>query len=199
MSRTLFFDVETTALFDERLKADDPRQARIVQLGAILLDMGGREVSSIDLLVDPGVDVPESSTAVHGIANDVAQSCGVSERAAVGLLARLAGQCDVIVAHNLKFDLNVAMVAAERSRFKFPVPKIGRCTMEAATPILALPPTTRMIQAGIDKPKPPKLTEAAALLLGIDSFPAHRAIEDVRVTVRLYHRLVELGCWKEAA
>lgn len=197
--RTLFFDVETTAFFDERLTAFDPHQARIVQLGAILLDADGREVTAIDLLVDPGVEVPESATAIHGIANDTAQSCGVSEGGAITLLARLVRQCDVLVAHNLKFDLSVAMVAAERTKFKFPVPKIGRCTMEAATPILELPPTVRMLQAGLDKPKPPKLEEAVRLLCGIEHENAHSAIADVRMTVRVYQRLVELGAWKEAA
>jgi DNA polymerase-3 subunit epsilon len=196
--KSCVFDLETTAVFDDRLKADDPRQARIVQLGIILLD-GEREVSTIDLIVDPGIDVPESSTAIHGIANDTAQNCGVSEQAAVGLLARFIRMSDVVVAHNLKFDLSVAMVAAERARFKLPIPKAGRCTMEAASPILKLPPTTRMLQAGFDKPKPPKLAEACELLLGVDHAKAHSAIEDVRMTVRLYHRLVELGCWKEAA
>lgn len=193
--KTLVFDTETTGTVLDRLPLDHPDQPRLVQLGAILFDAARREVSVIDVIVDPGVEVPDGAARVHGITTEIARSHGIPEKAAVGVFARLAAIADVVVAHNAKFDVSITEIAAIRARFNLQIPGAVRCTMEAASPIVNLPPTERMLAAGFTKPKPPKLEEAIRFFFGEADFQAHRAIADVRAAARLYFELVTRGAW----
>jgi DNA polymerase-3 subunit epsilon len=64
--------------------------------------------------------------------------------------------------------------------------------MEAATPVLNLPPTERMIAAGFDKPKPPKLEECIRHFFNEDLEGAHDAMADVIACRRVYFHLAAL-------
>ena len=196
--RTLFFDTETTGVFFDHLTDLDEAQPHLVQLGALLHDSSGCEVSTVDLIVDPKVAIPEGATKVHGITNEVAHALGVPEVGAVGILQRLMASADVLVAHNVDFDLRVARVAMIRAGHQLRAPRLVRCTMAAASAIMKLPPTERMKAAGFDKPKPPKLSEAAQFFFGETHEKAHSAIHDVRMCARVYYELVRRGAWAES-
>ncbi|BAU95626.1 DNA polymerase III subunit epsilon [Corynebacterium suranareeae] len=65
-SKMLSFDLETTGV--------DPFKARIVTSAMVTITKNGAE--PIELLADPGVEIPEAATAVHGITTEHARENG---------------------------------------------------------------------------------------------------------------------------
>ena len=193
----LFFDTETTGFLNERAPVDDPSQPYIVQLAAQLCEDDGAPVAGFSLIVDPGisygVNIPERAAAVHKITNERAVQFGVSSESALGLFTHLYQRADLIVAHNIKFDRGVIEAAISRHYQRvMPLRKPLFCTMEAASLVLKLPPTERMIAAGFDKPKPPKLEECIRHFFNEDLAGAHDAMIDVQACRRVYFHLKTL-------
>lgn len=192
----LFFDTETTGLFSDRLPIDHPDQPYIVQLAAQLCHDDGRPVAGFSLIVDPGigvVEIPERAAAVHGITNEIAVQFGVSSEYALSAFTHLYQRADLIVAHNIKFDRGLIETAIARHYGR--VKQLSKplfCTMEAASPIVNLPPTERMVAAGFTKPKPPKLEECVKHFFGEDLDGAHDAMIDLAACRRVYLHLRSL-------
>lgn len=65
-SRMLSFDLETTSRF--------PREARIVTSALVRID--GGQVDAVEHLADPGVEIPEEATKIHGISTEKARAEG---------------------------------------------------------------------------------------------------------------------------
>lgn len=65
-SRMLAFDLETTSA--------NPKEARIVTSALVRID--GRDVQKLEHLADPGIEIPQSATDVHGITTQKAQAEG---------------------------------------------------------------------------------------------------------------------------
>jgi DNA polymerase-3 subunit epsilon len=189
----LFFDTETTGFFHDRLPVDHPDQPYIVQLAAELCDDSGNSVSSFSLIIDNGVEIPTQASSVHGITTERAVQFGVSAAAALSLFTRLYQRSDVVVAHNIKFDRGVVETAIARHYDRImPLRKPLYCTMEAASPIVNLPPTERMLAAGFTKPKPPKLEECIKHFFDEALDGAHDAMVDVAACRRVYFHLKSL-------
>ena len=99
-------DCETTGL--------NPRRDRIVSFAAIRIADGlhVEDQPVLDLLIDPGVTIPERATAVHGI--DRAQLSGAPTfAAAYERIVESLGGC-VVIGHFVGFDL--AILAREAAR-----------------------------------------------------------------------------------
>lgn len=193
----LFFDTETTGFFQDRLTVDDPAQPYIVQLAAQLCDEGGEAIAGFSFIVDPGIgdgiDIPVRASEVHGITNERAVQFGVSPEFALSAFTHLYQRADTVCAHNIKFDKGVMEAAIARHYKKvMPLRKPLFCTMEAATPIINLPPTERMRAVGIDKPKSPKLEECIRHFFAEDLDGAHDAMVDVNACRRVYFHLKTL-------
>ncbi len=186
-----FFDTETTGFTDDRMPLDHPSQPHIVQIAGMLTGDGGDVHSQFSLIVDPGVPIPPRAAEVHGITTERAQAVGISERSAYGLFAAMVARADTVVAHNIKFDMTVMEVAAKRIGIEKPIDARPVCTMQAATDIVNLPPTDRMIAAGITRPKSPRLEECVQHFFGEDLDGAHDALVDVRACMRVYFHLLE--------
>lgn len=197
--RVLAIDTETSGIPVNHLPPSDPAQPRIVQFAAVLLDADRREMTAVKMLINPGVSIPKEATRVHGIDDATAATFGVNERAAVGLFMRLCAVADVLIGHNLSFDIRMLQMAATRAKSSITLPSLIRCTCEASAPIVNLPPTQRMLDAGINRPKSPKLEEAYRALLGREMDGAHDAMADVRACIEIYFELLGRGAWKEAA
>jgi DNA polymerase-3 subunit epsilon len=189
----LFFDTETTGFFNDRLPVDHPTQPHIVQLAAQLSEKDGRPVAGFSLIIDPGVEIPPGAASVHGITTERAVKFGVSSEFALSTFAHLYQRAELIVGHNIKFDKNVTETAISRHYKALKrLEKALFCTMEAATPVVNLPPTERMIAAGITKPKSPKLGECIRHFFGEDLDGAHDAMVDVAACRRVYLHLKSL-------
>ena len=196
MSNILFFDTETTGLYNYRLPADHPSQPYIVQLAAQLRDDAGAVLSEFSFLVDNGlsVEIPEAASAVHGITTAKAHALGAAPNLVMAGFRHFYGNCALVCGHNLKFDLAVMETAIARYLGRvFPLKRETFCTMEAAAPIVNLPPTARMLAAGFNKPKAPKLEECIRHFFDEDLEGAHDAMIDVRACARVYYHLQTLA------
>ncbi|TGD32268.1 5'-3' exonuclease [Brevibacterium sp. S22] len=112
-SRLVGFDLETTGV--------EPATARIVT--AAFVD-SATQVRT--WLADPGIEIPESARAVHGITSEFAQANGAAAAQVVSELcaefAALREEGAVVVGHNVVYDLSVmaAEVARHRPDIDFP-------------------------------------------------------------------------------
>ncbi len=113
-------DLETTGL--------DPRTDAVVSAAAIPFVGGGR-LPGLVTLVNPGRPISPSSTAIHGITDEmVVDAPGVA-----GVIVRIDAVLDgrVIVGHGVAFDL--AVLARDRRRLGLPSPvSPALCTMRLA-------------------------------------------------------------------
>lgn len=194
----LFFDTETTGFFQDRLPIDHQEQPYIVQLAAELTDDDGEPISGFSFIVDPGISngvfIPDRASDVHGITNERAVQFGVSADFALSAFTHLYQRADIVCAHNIKFDRGVMEAAIARHYGKvMPLRKTLFCTMEAAYPVINLPPTERMLAAGFTKPKPPKLEECIRHFFNEELDGAHDAMVDVRACRRVYFHLQTIG------
>ena len=190
----LFFDTETTGFYRDRLPLDHPDQPHIVQLAAQLCDLSGNPVAGFSFIVAGCGPIPEQASSVHGITDEAAARLGISLETALDLFTHLYTRADLVVAHNIKFDRGVIEVAIARHYKKvMPLRKPLFCTMEAATPIINMPPTERMLAAGFTKPKPPKLEECIKHFFGEDMVDAHDAMADLVACRRVYFHLQTLA------
>ena len=160
-------DTETTGLS----VAED----RIVQIGAVRIRGAEiREHEVLDLLVDPGLPIPEASTRIHGIRD--ADVTGAPDTSAA--LAQLSGFIgDAVVAgHNLHFDL--ALIAREAARYGtgWTRPRLLDVALLAAA----------LMPGRVDHS-----IEALALSLGVEISGRHTALGDALVTARLLAALIE--------
>lgn len=189
----LFFDTETTGLFSDRLPVDHIDQPYLVQLAAQLCEDGGRVVQSMNFILDNGVPIPAAASNVHGITTEIADALGIEPEIAIHCFQNLYRLADTVVAHNIKFDKGIMETAIARRRGE--VRRLAKplfCTMEAASPIVNLPPTERMIAAGFNKPKPPKLEECIQHFFGEPLDGAHDAMIDVAACRRVFLHLKTL-------
>jgi len=189
----LFFDTETTGFYDDKLPPDHEAQPHIVQLAAELCDDAANPVAGFSFIVAPGISIPTRASDVHGITDDIAASLGVSMEFALSAFQHLYQRADIVCAHNIKFDRGVMEAAIARQYGRvMPLRKTLYCTMEAASPVVNLPPTERMVAAGINKPKAPKLEECIRHFFNESLEGAHDAMVDVAACRRVYFHLKSL-------
>ena len=192
MSAIILWDTETSSLPERSLSFDDPRQPHMMQLAAIQLDGETlEETASFCVLVKPTekYKVDPMAFKAHGISWERADALGVPLHAALVLFANLRHTAGEAVAHNISFDRTITEIAFARlgkQPSKGWPPKMT-CTCEGSADLVALPPTARMLKAGIDKKyKTPNLTELHEFLFGEGFEGAHDALADVRACARCF-------------
>ena len=105
----LFFDTETTGSPNGRFPLDHPDQPHVCQLGAILLDDDKKVRAEINLIIKPdGWIIPDKVAEIHGITTEIADKYGVSAQDALNMFFNVFGKADIIVAHNISFDMTMS-------------------------------------------------------------------------------------------
>lgn len=186
--KILFFDIETTGKADFKATYDAKHQPNIVQLGALLCDHLAQDIASLDLIIKPdGWTIPQDVAAIHGITDAIAQDCGVPILSALSPFSGLVKRADLIVAHNIAFDLLLCRTAYHRIGKPNPFSAEGDsksvyCTMQHSAPVCKLP-------GGRFGYKWPSLAEAHEILNGQGFDKAHTAMAYVQACKRIYFRL----------
>jgi len=195
------WDTETAGLPQDHLPDDHPSQPHLVEVGGILYDDAGQERAVLDLIVRAdGWTVPKAAADVHGITTEVAKRYGAPLAVVLPVFYNLLALAEEDIAYNRRFDEKIMRFALTRLGREptLSVPKRRTDLLEVVTPIVNLPPTARMIAAGFNKPKAPKLVEAYKHFFGqeeADAFAkqAHGAVHDARASARIYFHLRDQG------
>ncbi|MBF0807700.1 3'-5' exonuclease [Rothia nasimurium] len=108
------FDLETTGI--------DPKTARIVTASLVLVSPDGEVLRAGEWLADPGVEIPEQASAIHGITTEYAREHGkpaqqVAYEVAMALGGLFADGVPVI-AFNAAYDFSV--LHFELARYGYP-------------------------------------------------------------------------------
>jgi DNA polymerase-3 subunit epsilon len=105
-------DLETTGR--------DPEEARIVSASLVEVG-GGLPLRERAWLVDPGVEIPEGATEVHGITTERVRAEGLPTDAAIGeiltALDQALGTSRPLVIFNARYDLTVLDREARRQHY----------------------------------------------------------------------------------
>ncbi len=121
----LFFHTETTGI----------HHARLVQLGAILVNEKGEIIHQLDAIIRPdNFIIPHQVTEIHGITTQIAMEKGETIKKVMQQFAELMMQANTLVAHNIDFDLPI--IIGELQRLK---------EVETIDSLLALPQICTML------------------------------------------------------
>jgi DNA polymerase III epsilon subunit-like protein len=156
--------------------------ARVVQVAWVELNGDGRTLARHNYVIRPeGFAVPAEATRIHGISHEAAARDGVPFASAARALRAALARCDLVVAHNLRFDLSVLLSECYR-----------RGLERTAAALLGAPRFDTMLEGRRDRglAKAPRLVELHALLFGRACRQVHDALDDARIAARCYARLV---------
>lgn len=181
----LFFDTETTGL-PKSWKApinDFDNWPRLVQLAYILFDYNGNKLLEGNHIIKPhGFRIPEESSKIHKITNDIALSTGIDLLEALSIFESLLQKAKYIVAHNIEFDEKILLCEFARLNLKNSLShKEKICTMLKTTQF-----------CGIQGPyglKWPKLSELYQKLFNSTFEEAHNAEVDIKATAKCFWEL----------
>lgn len=161
---------ETLGVFDVETTGIDMETSRIVSAHVGVIDVDGDPIERRSWLADPGIEIPEQASAVHGISTERARAEG---RPAAEVVAEIITELRLLVARgipitifNAPYDLTVLNREARRHGIEplvAPVPIIDPLVLDKA----------------MDRWRKGKRTlEAAALVYGVILDDAHDAAAD---------------------
>ena len=182
----IVFDVETTGLPESMKSAieDSSKWPYVVQLSWIYFD--GDTIVPHNYIIKIDGNIPEESTKIHGITNEMS-SKGISMKDALLIFTKDFERGDVLVAHNINFDLKLVQVESIRNGIDLDKSnKIQFCTMKYGTKITNIPGRWGL--------KYPKLIELYTHMFddsGSDNMSFHNAIIDVLICYRCFVKMTK--------
>lgn len=185
----LIFDTETTALVSNSLRPID-KQPRIIEFFGYLIDKDQFDLYMEDgwddkklhhrqlhTYIDPGIDIPEEVTKITGITKEKLKGAPPFKDVA-DEIKRFIESADVVVAHNISYDMSVVDFELSRIGRTVAWPRRRICTVEHTECI---------------KGHRLKLMDLHLELFGIGFEKAHSAENDVKATTRCYMELMKRG------
>jgi len=163
------FDVETTGL--SPIGGD-----RIVEIAAIKVKEGVI-IDSFESLINPGREIPAEASRINGITDDMVTDAPLAEDVLPKILSFIGGAC--LVGHNIKFDLDFLC---------FELSRINR-RLNDWTPTLD---TIKMAKRLLPQLSSYRLGNLAQYF-GANVQETHRALADVKLTVTVVTRLLDLA------
>jgi DNA polymerase-3 subunit epsilon len=165
------FDLETTGL--------DVTTSRIVTACIAVIDQNGEPTEIHEWLVNPGIDIPEAASNVHGITTEVAIERGMQPELATSQISdklRSLNSSMPLVAFNAAYDFSLLKHEAIRYGWEPLVPK----------PVI----DPLVIDRKLDKWRKGKRTlTALCSLFGVELSDAHNSTADAIAAGRLAQRL----------
>lgn len=186
MGALLFYDTETTGLPLWGKPSEDPKQPYVCQLTALLTDLEGKKLASMDALIalPPGVTIEPEAAKAHGITPDLLARAGIPMKVALPTFLALWERAQMRIGHSEEFDARMLRIELIRhkGRGDADIWKKGQafCTMHSGRDICKIAPTDKMAAANRRHFKNPTLAEAYRHFTGQDlGGKAHNAMFDV--------------------
>lgn len=175
----LYLDCETTGIPQSGVGPLDPSQPDIVQLAYIFEGPDGRVLNRHSSYVFTPKEINRHAQEVHGIDRIILDQWGLPAHEVLGELASEAADADIIVGHNIAFDIKVIDWQAQRIGMPAMLGSLDvECTKKIAK---VLVPNAVNTLAGIHS------------YLFEDEFEdAHDAWADVVATRNVYLKMCEL-------
>ena len=125
MNNLLEFDFEpelpswakTLAVFDLETTGLDVRTARIVTATVATINQAGEVTTLREWLVNPGIEIPEAASSVHGVTTEMAIANGEEPLEAISQMVDLLGNLNQempLVAFNAPYDFSILSFEAQR-------------------------------------------------------------------------------------
>ncbi len=193
-TKILFFDTETSDFIKKDLPANDPKQAWVVQIGA-LLATPEKTIDSLNTIIQAnGRSINHYAEEVHKISVFKADEEGIPELDAAEKFGLLLRQADLVVGHNFDFDWKYAMHLLERNmddlsdeaRSAFYLDLPNYCTMKDKNVVKFCG-----LKNKVGRAKWPKLIELHEILFGKGFDGAHDAFVDITATRDCFFELIK--------
>ena len=193
-TKILFFDTETSDFIKKDLPANDPKQAWVVQIGA-LLATPEKTIDSLNTIIQAnGRFINHYAEEVHKISVFKADEEGIPELEAAEKFGLLLRQADLVVGHNFDFDWKYAMHLLERNmdglsdeaRSAFYLDLPNYCTMKDKNVVKFCG-----LKNKVGRAKWPKLIELHEILFEKGFDGAHDAFADITATRDCFFELIK--------
>jgi len=111
----LIFDTETTGLPRTKIISQDTLKSwpKIVQFSFIIFDTDENitiETKDFIIRLEDGIIIPEESSLIHGITDEISREKGVSVETVLNQFFYWIRRVDFLVGHNIQFDINMLTV-----------------------------------------------------------------------------------------
>jgi len=196
--KLLIFDTETSGLPEEKGQSlyDTHKWPHIMQLSYIFYDTSTNEIIELyDSLVklDNNTILSEDSVAIHNITREMCNNSGQPITQVLTSFVNALTYSDIIIGHNIRFDINIIRVECIRNNIKFNFninkenkPIIHYCTMKNGKQITNIESTSFNGNKYI---KYPKLIELHKHYFNEEVNGLHNALTDVLVCFRCYYKM----------
>ena len=195
--RVLVFDTESTGFI--RSDYNDNNNPYLASIAVLLYDTEvNRVISSFNNTIRPaGWEMPPEAEAINGLSTQYLCDTGVPAQVVIPLFMAVASKADLVVGHNVNFDIGVMSAAlwrhivleqneafAHEVITKHWLTKPAFCTMKESRIVMQVPNK----KGGF---KNPKLTEAYKYFFGKDLDRAHSANADAVAALEIYLALMK--------
>jgi DNA polymerase III epsilon subunit-like protein len=169
------FDTETTDLI-KNTAIPLHKQPRVIEFFGILWNDEDGSERVITSLINPGIPIPEKSTQITGITDEMVKGAPFFANFLPDLV-EFFGTADRIIAHNLSYDKTIIQFEFSRLGSSLILPA-GTCTVEMTEHLKGF----RL-----------SLSALYEYLFNEPFAGAHRAEADVRAMLRCYRELISRG------
>lgn len=192
----LFYDYETSGMVDWHKPSHMPHQPHICSCSALLTNVEGHKLASIDLKVKPtDWGIEQGAFNTHKLSAEFLRQCGMSESFVLAAFLHLVEMADLRIGHGVGFDERITRIASKRFKIgepdEFQKSRQAFCTMYKSAKAVGLPPTPRMLAAGRKTNKNPTLEEAYQWATGKEMLGAHQGMYDVMACRAVFFALLD--------
>ena len=179
--RIVAIDTETTGLPPKNVSPQrHDLWPYVVQLSYVVFETEANALTEGDHVLKVPCDIP--TTHIHGITKERSDA-GEDFAQAYEELAEYMASADIVVGHNLEFDLNMIKAECARRGINYVAPTVRYCTMRESKERVGLLNPSGYI-------KYPKLGELYEFLFHEPPSNWHDALSDSYMCIRCFHMLV---------
>lgn len=152
--------------------------AMITEIGAVKI-RGGEVLGEFHTLVNPGSPIPPFITVLTGITDAMVAPAPLFEEVLPAFLEFCGGADEtILIAHNAPFDIGFLKAAADSHSYRWPNYRVLD--------------TVKIARKTLTKDETPNVKLGTlAQYFGLAEPPTHRALDDARATVHIFHHLLE--------